>query len=486
MGSIYADIEEAVDLQRRIAGIGEALTEEERSTFESSEDIRLDHLRELRLAAIDLLTENSDTLRAAPLPRGRRFDSIRAARDIALPMAGAQRRLLSDVVGQLGWTMIAICLHSANFRTRFLDATNVDDFPKRLDLLRSHRQGVGFFAKSRLFDWLQGTPEQQAQDVLFRDLNCLLTETALPESREVSDEEAENARLNVATEIAGFPDDDTGIDHPHEWELSADGDRVTRLTFFPGGPRGSPQLQRNIDESVVLFAGQKWEGRSKWLLRDEPRYRSDLDDRCAACHNPGEGEDESWTADCHCTVDNLKTRLAASNAYFGERIELRHTHPIIGTGVRALQRLLAGSLLGEYVGEIYPANSVNTLYHSSMYLYNQARRQLQGEQKVALYIEASVKGNWTRYINHSCRANTEFLTYSCGEKIITCVTVGKRAIEFGEEITVNYGSGYFVGQKLACRCAEDKCLLWNADAVENNKMTLLQAKKEGISPDWAV
>lgn len=486
IASIYADIEAAVELQRRLGGTGAALTDEERSEFESSEDDRLDHLREIRLAATFPSSKERNRLRAAPLSRGRRFEAVRAGRDVVCQTAGDKRRLLNGIVDTLGWSAVAICLHSVNFRTRFLEATDAVDHGERLEQLRQHRQSIEFFAESRKFIWLEESAEQEAQDVLFRDLNCLLTGTAVPRRLEINEDEAEHARIDVETRINGFPDDDAGLDHPHEWELSADGLTATRLEFLPGGRGASLQLQRNVDDSVILFDRRKWKNRANWLLRDEPRYRSRFDDDCEACDQPGDGEGKKWRAACQCSLENLRIRQAADGAYFGDRVELRKIHPVMGTGVRALQRLPAHSLLAEYVGEIYPIKKTNGrgLYNNATYLYHQTRTLSDGREN-AMYIDPGIQGNWTRYINHSCRPKTNFMMYSCGEKILTCVTVRNRAIEFGEEITVSYGRDYFVGQKLACRCAEDVCKLWNADTVKNNAMTLRKARRQGIAPDWA-
>lgn len=486
ISSIYADLEAAVDLQRRITEQGKALTDEERFQFETNEDLRLDHLLELRLAALLSHQGDQKLLKAARLPRGRRFDHIRAALKIVSAASRVQRRLSNRIVGTLGWTVIAICLHSSNFRARFLEATDAVDFEDRLDQLRHHKESIEFFAKSRLFDWLEENADQQAQDVLIRDLHCLLTGIAVPESQDITDEEAKIARLHVETRIVGFPDDGKGVDHPHEWELSADGRIATRLGFLPGGRKASLHLQTNIIESEVLLRGHRWNGRSKWLLPEEPRYRSRYDDDCTACNRPGDGEGKKWRANCQCTLQNLKIRLAADGAYFGDRVELRNIHPVIGTGVRALQHVPAGSLLAEYVGEIYPINKKNRrgIYKRPTYLFCQQRVLSHGNEN-AMFIDPSIRGNWTRYINHSCKPKTNFMMYPCGQKTLTCITVRDRPIEFGEEITVSYGRDYFLGQKLACRCGEDICTLWNADKTKDNKMTLLEAKQQGTAPDWA-
>jgi SET domain len=486
IASIYADIETAVELQRRLAGTGDALTQEERDNFESSEDDRLDYLREIRLAARFSSANETNKLKAAPVSRGKRFEAVRAGRDVVCRTAKVKRKLLSSMVDTLGWPVVVICLHSINFRTRFLEAIDAEDYAKRLEQLRQNKESIEFFAKSRKFHWLEKTPEQEGQDVLFRDLNCVLTGTPLPQERDITEDEADHARIDAGTRIAGFPTGDAGIDHPHEWELSADGLTAKRLEFLPGGHGASPQLQRNVAESIVLLNGQKWKNRANWMLKDDPRYRSNFDNACEACDQLGEGEGKNWKAACECSLENLKIRHAAEGGYVGDRVELRNIHPIMGTGVRALQRLPANSLLAEYVGEIYPINEKNNLgvYNNATYLFHQMRALAQGRES-AMYIDPAIYGNWTRYMNHSCNPKANFMMYSCGEKILTIVTVRNRPIEFGEEITVNYGSDYFVGMKLGCRCGEDVCKLWNADKVEKNTITLRRAKQQGIAPGWA-
>jgi SET domain len=486
VASIYADMEKAVELQYRLAGMGDALTEEERFNFESSEDDRLDHLREIRLAVRFSSGKETNRLKAARISRGKRCDVVRIGRDVVCRTAKVKRKLLNSMVDTLGWPLVAICLHSVNFRTRFLEGTDAVDYPRKLEQLRQNKQSIEFFARCRNFHWLERTTAQEGQDMLFRDLNCLLTGTPLPQERDITEAEAEHARIDVRTRIAGFPADDADIDHPHEWELSADGLTANRLDFLPGGQGASRQLQRNVAESVVLFNGQKWMNRANWLLRDDPRYRSSFDDPCEACDQLGDGEGKNWKAACHCSLERLKTRYAAEGGYVGDRVELRNMHPIMGTGVRALQHLPANALLEEYIGEIYPINEKNDLglYNNATYLFHQMRAPAEGSES-AMYIDPAIYGNWTRYMNHSCKPRVNFTVHSCGEKILTVVTVRSQPIDFGEEITVNYGSDYFVGMKMACRCGEDVCKLWNADKVEKNKMTLRKAKQQGLAPDWA-
>ncbi len=448
----------------------------------------MDYLRELRLAEMFARPRDRTLLRKARVSRGKRFDSIRAARDVVKRGDAARRERLNTLIESLGWTTVAACLHSENFRIRVLENTDAEDFTDRRNLLTSHRQSVDFFARSRVSDCMEDTAEQRAQDVLFRDIHCLFTETAIPDCPELAQGEVEEHLVKVMTGIAGFPADATKLDHHHEWKLSADGQTATRLDFVYNSATQVQQreLQENIAESRIILGRQKWGNKRSWLVKNEPRYRSEFDDPCQACDDQGKETDrkKKWKSDCTCTLKELKIRLAADGAYHGARVELRHVNPVMGTGVRALQRFPAGSLLEEYVGEIYPPAG-RGMYNDSTYLLSQKRSVAGHRAEDAMLIDPSIYGNWTRYINHSCEPSTDFVMYSCGDKMLTCVRVRDRPIEFGDKITIDYGRDYFVNQRLACRCRRDRCKLWNADNVNDRRTTLMQAKQQGIAPGWA-
>jgi SET domain len=490
VASIYADIEAAAEIQKRLNGTGEELTDEEHSAHETNEDIRLDYLREIRLAGM-YFAGPTRVLQNAVLPRGKNADCLRAARDVVSKMNLIRRARLTHLVEQLGWSVVAICFHSENFRTRLIEVAGRTEFEDRVLRLRDCRSSIQFFARGRLFNWLEATADQVSQDVLFRDLRCINRKTAIPNNRKLTGEEAQHARLDVAATITGFPDNDAAINHPHEWTLSADGTTATRLEFVAeeGTEAEQTHLQTNIKESEVLTEGYTWKGKSTWLVRDEPRYRSRFDEACQACYDEGIGENDKWRTDCECGIEQLKSRREAEGAYFGCRVELCQISPEIGTGVRALLDIPAHSLLAEYVGEIYPIpdkkKGEGSRYGSGKYLYSHPRKDKRRKSVEAMYIDPAVRGNWTRFVNHSCMSKVQFEVVPCGNKTLTCIVVGDRPIEFGEEITVNYGRDYFTLQQIACRCREDKCTLWDADNPGPDKMFLSQAKKQGVAPAWA-
>lgn len=64
-------------------------------------------------------------------------------------------------------------------------------------------------------------------------------------------------------------------------------------------------------------------------------------------------------------------------------------------------------------------------------------------------------GNFTRFINHSCRPNCQFQTfYWLGIKRIIAVS---RGVSAGNELTVDYSANYWEKLDKACLCGESCC-----------------------------
>ena len=140
------------------------------------------------------------------------------------------------------------------------------------------------------------------------------------------------------------------------------------------------------------------------------------------------------------------------------RTSLDVWHPLIelrdygrrGVGVRALERIPKRAVLDEYVGEIFPADYKD----DPVYGLDVNLPGYRNEEVVAT-ISAKRYGNWTRFINHSCDASTHFRTVTQGGRYRTVVQT-VRAIEVFEEITIDYGDGYWRDRK--CECGAEKCV----------------------------
>lgn len=64
-------------------------------------------------------------------------------------------------------------------------------------------------------------------------------------------------------------------------------------------------------------------------------------------------------------------------------------------------------------------------------------------------------GNFTRFINHSCRPNSQFQRFYW--RGIERVLVVSRGVSAGSEITVDYSDFYWRKLKKNCLCGEPGC-----------------------------
>ncbi|KKZ66554.1 hypothetical protein EMCG_07668 [[Emmonsia] crescens] len=184
-------------------------------------------------------------------------------------------------------------------------------------------------------------------------------------------------------------------------------------------PKYKTQKQRNIPASFY----------SPPNFQPPPDLRRHPDDgNCALCNNPKL---------CNCVL-----RLAEENPPL---LELRE-YPERGIGVRSLRSIKAGTFIGQYVGEIRKPPVLDSTYA----LHHSLRKRSIG------IVDAAIYGNWTRYMNHSCRAGVIFVSAVVGEWAYVLVRT-IRDIKMFEEITVDYGDGYFEPRERVCRCREEGC-----------------------------
>lgn len=124
-------------------------------------------------------------------------------------------------------------------------------------------------------------------------------------------------------------------------------------------------------------------------------------------------------------------------------------YPNRGIGIRALANFKKGDVLDEFVGEVRPNNYAgDDVYSLSV------PRSSKVFTPVAL-ISPKRYGNWTRFINHSCNASTEFRKRIVGHSGMMAIEA-VRNISFGDEITINYGDGYWNDEQ--CLCGEPGCI----------------------------
>jgi uncharacterized protein len=124
--------------------------------------------------------------------------------------------------------------------------------------------------------------------------------------------------------------------------------------------------------------------------------------------------------------------------------------PLHGLGCFARVRFLQGNRIAEYAGEKISRK--------------EAMRRMKGsngkrisELETEWYIDGSVDGNQTQYINHSCDPNADAFVIG-GSLFILAL----REIAPGEEITVDYLNSFEQDQSV-CQCRMASCRQGNAE-----------------------
>ncbi|CAE7215014.1 SET domain-containing protein [Pyrenophora teres f. teres] len=166
------------------------------------------------------------------------------------------------------------------------------------------------------------------------------------------------------------------------------------------------------------------------------------------CPNPLRQNTKRTDPPCTCT----RTSHASLNdpAWFGNNVRLEQTASR-GIGAIALSPFAVDTVIGEYVGELVPAEGTPGYFSAYLFETRNSREMLGN-------IDALRVGSWTRFINHSCDANLAFELYRVGGEVRVLVTV-KREVAAGEELTVNYGKDYWKGAGVGkCRCGEEGCI----------------------------
>lgn len=150
------------------------------------------------------------------------------------------------------------------------------------------------------------------------------------------------------------------------------------------------------------------------------------------------------------------------------------THEIIvvntenkGVGIASTCHLQQGTFVGEYVGEIITSSMaterLRSLSNAAKCFIVQYREHMSNGNIITTNVDATSKGNFTRYINHSCEPNLIVVPVRSDSIVprlcfFTCVD-----IKAGEELCFSYfgmrdsSECISVGNK-RCYCGSPKCI----------------------------
>ncbi len=296
-----------------------------------------------------------------------------------------------EIAQQFGWMTLAILSHSATIRTHASNATE-RTWDLVMNILHELRGSIEMFAKARGLDWKT------------------ILDAGVPGEPALASQEI-GSRYN------------TTISHPHEFYLdregiaqraTVNGEDQTNTTdnvyneerYGSGKPRGWPRLVPfPTDPTAIHLSSMQ---------------------TCHKCHKP------------HCQD--------CTDLFTNPLLEIFESSDDRGRGVRALEFIPAGDVLGEYVGQIEPKSGNADMVYSMMIKPSTVELGL---------ISAAKLGNWTRFINHACESNTHFATSWSGGRYRTLV-ISDRDIQPFEEVTVDYGAGYWDDGRL-CLCGSERC-----------------------------
>lgn len=302
----------------------------------------------------------------------------------------------AEFASTYGYMMLSILATSAAFRdaSRTFDEVTWNLF---VEIVRANFLSLEYFAKIRGLNWqaaLERFPQYQA-----------IIKPFLKEN---------NSLIQVA--------------HPHTYIVPQNRGPLRR-------PRHKNEDQVNIDRNIFAAASFAKHKSPPFNWPKTKSYPSDptiTNEKCHLCNRK----------DCACDPFN-------SNKVTRPLVELVNFGRPKGNGIRVLQKIKTGDILGEYVGEIIHNDEVDDeVYGFSLELVDGAP---------IAHIGSQFRGNWTRFINHSCDAATEFNKMIIGQRWRVMVVAVKDVDAF-DELTVNYGMNYWLHGSMICRCGSSNCL----------------------------
>ncbi|WDK14588.1 SET domain-containing protein [Colletotrichum graminicola] len=233
--------------------------------------------------------------------------------------------------------------------------------------------------------------------------------------------------------IVGEPAQRRFSGHPHDWVVRQDGsDPVPlRSTYLEYDPYFSFE---QLEHSVMDM--------SAWGTED-PRWVPPMNAVACVqgkhtCHLCGQEQSEDPKINsCYCFPT-----LFGSGGRSPCPVQVFRTLNGCNNGLMALCPFDRGAAIGEFVGLITKGLQNMDVMDSSAGM--RAYQIWQGRQ-----------GNFTRFVNHSCKSNAQFqrFVWMSTQRIVLV----SKGIEAGHEITVDYSGSYWRGLDKNCLCGESCC-----------------------------
>lgn len=157
--------------------------------------------------------------------------------------------------------------------------------------------------------------------------------------------------------------------------------------------------------------------------------------------------------DCTHTLSDWKDATSDWENHF----ELRMTEHR-GVGVYTKRAFRKGTILGWYSGELKTISSMTNSTNAYLMEMEIGDLSTSAECVPTVYIDGEQKGNWTRFINHSCAADCVFRIMRVGSTRIMAVEA-IQDIPRGKELSVDYGPEYYgLTTQKVCACGVPECV----------------------------
>ncbi|KAL4887658.1 hypothetical protein BJY04DRAFT_176372, partial [Aspergillus karnatakaensis] len=214
--------------------------------------------------------------------------------------------------------------------------------------------------------------------------------------------------------------------HPHDWVIMADGPALPLASTYEHLSLPNGLQYTFIDECVLdesIFGDR------------DPRRVPELDpDICSTCHE--KQSDDIQVNQCLCFA-----------SLFGcirgpVPLQIYRTSNGKNNGVVARCAFPRGTAIAEFTGLITSG-------------IEGADVMIGGSRGRTYQIHQGTMGNFTRFINHSCRPNSQFQRFYW--KGMERIIVVSKGIGAGTEITVDYSDRYWKELNKKCLCGEACC-----------------------------
>lgn len=147
------------------------------------------------------------------------------------------------------------------------------------------------------------------------------------------------------------------------------------------------------------------------------------------------------------------------------KLKLVNRNSSFGYGVYAEEDIQSGVIIGEYLGEFVLLRRGDLPRNRGYLLQMKALAVEHPSSKV--YIDAEKRGNLTRFMNHSCRANATFKELCNGPRHAV-VVVATKPIPVGHEVKVNYGIHLW----FLCECGYTDCCHRDLHSILKESLSL--------------